>query len=48
MLVVRRPDGEVMMRPSADTVLRQGDRVTVFGLPEQNTAFLHALRRDGA
>ena len=28
-----------MVNPSADTILRAGDRVRVFGLPEQIAAF---------
>jgi len=36
---VGRPDGEVVMNPSADTRLRPGDRLRVFGLPEQVEAF---------
>ena len=36
---VGRPDGEAVMNPSADTRLRPGDRLRVFGLPEQVEAF---------
>jgi CPA2 family monovalent cation:H+ antiporter-2 len=36
---VERPDGEVVMNPAADTRLRAGDRLRVFGLPEQVDAF---------
>jgi CPA2 family monovalent cation:H+ antiporter-2 len=42
---VERPGGEVVMNPSADTRLRAGDRLRVFGLPEQIEAFrLEAAR----
>jgi CPA2 family monovalent cation:H+ antiporter-2 len=36
---VERPDGEAVLNPSADTRLRPGDRLRVFGLPEQVEAF---------
>ncbi len=36
---VERPEGEVVMNPSADTRLRPGDRLRVFGLAEQVEAF---------
>ncbi len=36
---VERPDGDAVLNPSADTRLRQGDRLRVFGLPEQVDAF---------
>ena len=36
---VQRPDGEAVVNPSADTRLRPGDRLRVFGLPEQIDAF---------
>jgi len=36
---VERPDGEAVLNPSADTRLRSGDRLRVFGLPEQVEAF---------
>jgi K+/H+ antiporter YhaU regulatory subunit KhtT len=36
---VERPEGEVVVNPSADTRLRPGDRLRVFGLPEQVEAF---------
>jgi len=35
VVVVTRVTGEVVLHPSADTVLRPGDRALVFGLPEQ-------------
>jgi CPA2 family monovalent cation:H+ antiporter-2 len=36
---VERPDGDAVVNPSADTRLRPGDRLRVFGLPEQVEAF---------
>jgi CPA2 family monovalent cation:H+ antiporter-2 len=36
---VERPDGAAVLNPSADTRLRPGDRLRVFGLPEQVDAF---------
>jgi hypothetical protein len=43
---VTRDEGEVLVNPSADTLLRAGDRVRVFGLPEQVATF-EAAGRDG-
>jgi len=36
---VERPGGDAVVNPSADTRLRAGDRLRVFGLPEQVAAF---------
>ncbi|MGH7366369.1 MAG: cation:proton antiporter [Candidatus Rokuibacteriota bacterium] len=36
---VERPNGEAVLNPSADTRLSEGDRLRVFGLPEQIDAF---------
>ncbi len=36
---VERPGGEAVVNPSAETRLRPGDRLRVFGLPEQVEAF---------
>ncbi len=36
---VGRPGGDAVVNPSADTRLRPGDRLRVFGLPEQVAAF---------
>ena len=47
---VERPGGEAVVNPSADTHLRPGDRLRVFGLPEQVAAFRqrgHARRLTG-
>ncbi|MBI4592971.1 MAG: cation:proton antiporter [Candidatus Rokubacteria bacterium] len=40
---LRRSNGETVPHPSANTVLRPGDRVWVFGLPEQIAAFVRAM-----
>ncbi len=42
---VERSDGEAVVNPSADTHLRPGDRLRVFGLPEQVAAFRHEATR---
>ncbi|HSE04301.1 MAG TPA: cation:proton antiporter, partial [Methylomirabilota bacterium] len=39
VVLVERPGGEAVLNPSADTRLRPGDRLRVFGLPEQVAAF---------
>jgi K+/H+ antiporter YhaU regulatory subunit KhtT len=39
VLAVTRPDGETLVNPSADTILRAGDRIRVFGFPEQLRTF---------
>ncbi|MGH7414115.1 MAG: cation:proton antiporter [Candidatus Rokuibacteriota bacterium] len=36
---VERPDGAMVVNPSADTRLSEGDRLRVFGLPDQIDAF---------
>jgi CPA2 family monovalent cation:H+ antiporter-2 len=43
---VERPGGEAVLNPSADTHLRPGDRLRVFGLPEQVAAFRHEAGRE--
>jgi CPA2 family monovalent cation:H+ antiporter-2 len=35
VVVIRRADGSVVFSPSPDSILREGDRIRVFGLPEQ-------------
>ena len=40
VLAITRADGSLEANPSADTVLREGDRVRLFGLPEQVAALL--------
>jgi len=42
---VERPGGQAVVNPSADTRLRPGDRLRVFGLPEQVAAFRHEATR---
>jgi K+/H+ antiporter YhaU regulatory subunit KhtT len=42
---VERSGGEAVVNPSADTHLRPGDRLRVFGLPEQVAAFRHEATR---
>jgi K+/H+ antiporter YhaU regulatory subunit KhtT len=43
MLVrVTRQNGEVVLQPTAETVLRAGDRLRLFGLPRQIDAMLAA------
>jgi CPA2 family monovalent cation:H+ antiporter-2 len=37
---IERPDGGVVMSPDAETLLRLGDRIRVFGLPHQIEAFV--------
>ncbi len=37
---IERPGGDVVMSPDAETLLRPGDRVRIFGLPHQIEAFL--------
>ena len=40
VLAITRADGTLEANPSADTMLRRGDRVRLFGLPEQIRALL--------
>jgi CPA2 family monovalent cation:H+ antiporter-2 len=42
---VERPGGEAVLNPSAATHLRPGDRLRVFGLPEQVAAFRREATR---
>jgi len=42
---IERKDGDVVLSPNAETLLRAGDRVHVFGLPDQINAFLADARR---
>jgi K+/H+ antiporter YhaU regulatory subunit KhtT len=39
-VAITRADGDVLLNPSAETILRPGDRVRLFGLPGQIDAFL--------
>jgi K+/H+ antiporter YhaU regulatory subunit KhtT len=40
VVAITRADGTQVPHPSADTLLRAGDRVRLFGLPEQIDALL--------
>jgi CPA2 family monovalent cation:H+ antiporter-2 len=40
VMAITRADGSTVPNPTADTRLRRGDRLTLFGLPEQVTALL--------
>jgi CPA2 family monovalent cation:H+ antiporter-2 len=40
VMAITRADGTLVLHPSADTLLRPGDRVRLFGLPEQVDALL--------
>jgi CPA2 family monovalent cation:H+ antiporter-2 len=42
VLSIERRDGPALLHPSPDDVMRPGDRVHVFGLPEQIEAFVEA------
>ncbi|MGH7278148.1 MAG: cation:proton antiporter, partial [Candidatus Rokuibacteriota bacterium] len=44
VLSIKREDGQLILHPSADTVFRPGDRVRVFGLPEQIATFVYHAR----
>jgi K+/H+ antiporter YhaU regulatory subunit KhtT len=46
VVAIRRANGTHVPHPSADTVLRPGDRVRLFGLPEQIDALLAYAARD--
>ena len=39
VVAVSHPGADIVLNPSADAILRPGDRVRVFGLPEQIEAF---------
>ena len=47
VMTITRADGSVVPHPSADTVIRRGDRVRLFGLPEQIDALLGLLHSRG-
>jgi CPA2 family monovalent cation:H+ antiporter-2 len=44
VVAVSRPTGEALLNPPSETILRAGDRVRVFGLPEQIRAFKRDAR----
>jgi CPA2 family monovalent cation:H+ antiporter-2 len=46
VVAITRADGTLVPHPSADTMLRAGDRVRLFGLPEQIDALLAYGARD--
>ena len=46
VLAITRADGTIVPHPTADTVLRAGDRVRLFGLPQQIDALLAYASRD--
>jgi K+/H+ antiporter YhaU regulatory subunit KhtT len=46
VVAITRADGTLVPHPSADTILRAGDRVRLFGLPEQIDALLAYGARD--
>jgi monovalent cation:H+ antiporter-2, CPA2 family len=46
VVAITRADGTLVPHPSADTLLRAGDRVRLFGLPEQIDALLAYGARD--
>jgi len=46
VVVLTRATGEVVLHPSAETVLRPGDRALVFGLPEQIARLVRELTTD--
>jgi K+/H+ antiporter YhaU regulatory subunit KhtT len=39
VIAVTRARGEVVVNPQAETVVRAGDRLRIFGLPDQVEAF---------
>jgi CPA2 family monovalent cation:H+ antiporter-2 len=47
VMAIARADGTLVLQPSADTLLRAGDRLRLFGLPEQVEALLAAQRARG-
>jgi CPA2 family monovalent cation:H+ antiporter-2 len=47
VVAVTHGDGGTTVNPSAETVLRSGDRVRVFGLPEQIAAFRREATPEG-
>jgi len=40
VVAIRRTDGSEVFNPAPDSVLREGDQLRVFGLPEQIRAML--------
>jgi TrkA domain protein len=48
VLAIQRADGEAVLNPPPETHLRPGDRVRLFGLPEQIAAFRAAATSEVA
>lgn len=48
IVALTRASGQVVLHPPAETILRPGDRVRVFGLPAQIEAFRLEAREDSA
>jgi CPA2 family monovalent cation:H+ antiporter-2 len=44
VVAITRPDGDLIANPSAETILRAGDQIRLFGLPVQ----IEAFRREAA
>jgi CPA2 family monovalent cation:H+ antiporter-2 len=44
VVAVRRGSGELVLNPSPETVIGSGDKIRVFGLPEQIATFTPAIR----
>jgi K+/H+ antiporter YhaU regulatory subunit KhtT len=42
VVAVRRSSGEMVLNPPPDTVIASGDRIRVFGLPQQIESFTPA------
>jgi monovalent cation:H+ antiporter-2, CPA2 family len=45
VVVIRHADGTVVFNPTPDSILREGDRIRVFGLPEQIRAMREVAER---
>jgi K+/H+ antiporter YhaU regulatory subunit KhtT len=48
VLGVKRADGSAVTHPDANTIIRAGDRVIVFGLAAQIAAFVSAAAADAS
>jgi monovalent cation:H+ antiporter-2, CPA2 family len=47
VMAITRADGSLVVHPAADTLLRRGDRLRLFGLPEQVQALLEHADESG-
>jgi len=47
VVAIARTDGELVINPSPEAILRPGDRVRLFGLPGQIEAFVSEAHRQG-